>query len=440
TKPPALGAPLPFAPPAVKQLALDNGVRLLVLENPRLPLVAISVVHGGAGSREDGDKPGIAALTAELLDDGGGQRTSATLKEALALAGARLEIHIATDQATMQLIAPSTQLATVLDLVGDMTIRAQFSSFGAVRAERLAEIEQRRQRPRTIAAQVFDRVVFGAHPYAVPADGDPKVVAALTTADVRAFWERAYRPELTTIVVAGNVRADAVRAAAQQALGAWRVASTPTRAAPALPSYSPKLALIDMPGARQSVVLIGRPGTAAGDPRQLATDVANSIVGGGTGARLDRELHEQRGLTLGASASAWRGRWAGSWALATTFATDKTLEGIRAALRIVEGAREITADEVARAKTNLLAAAQLSFETVVGTTRALERVTAQGLPADWFTTYAQRLAAISLADVRAAATWPDLSIVVVGDRAKLERELGGLGLPIVHYERDGTKR
>src|SRR5262249_34268746 len=157
-------------------------------------------------------------------------------------------------------------------------------------------------------------------------------------------------------------------------------------------------------------------------------DVANAIVGGGIGARLDKKLHEQMGLSLGASASYWRGRWAGSWALATTFATDKTVEGIRAALRVVDGVRsDVTEGELAHAKADLLGAAQQQFDTTASTALAFERLVAQGLPLDWYTTYEQRLDAITLADVRAASAWQDLSIVVVGDRAKLEAGLGEFG-------------
>ena len=188
-------------------------------------------------------------------------------------------------------------------------------------------------------------------------------------------------------------------------------------------------------------MLIGQRAAAAGDSHALVDDVANAIVGGGLGARLDHELHEKRGLTLGASASYWRGRWAGSWALATTFATDKTLEGIRVAQQIVDGARTtITADEVARAKQNLLVAAQQAFDTTASTARAFERLVTQGLPLDGFASYERRLAAITLADVRAASAWQALSIVVVGDRAKLEPALSDLGLPIVHYTADGMRQ
>jgi zinc protease len=446
TKPPPLGTPLPFAPPVPQTLSLSNRVRILVVENHRLPLVAVSIVHDQAGSRFDADKHGLAALTLEMLDKGARQRTREDLRDALEVIGARYESHIATDYATMQLVVPSTQLEASLGVVAGMVTAPRFDAaeLTRVQRERVAEIEERRQRPRMMAAQVFDRIVFGEHPYAVPADGTTHAVAALTADDVRAFWSRAYRPEVTTVVIAGDVTATDARRLVDGAFGSWAGAATtgatPGSAAPSLGPYSSQLALVDLPGARQSVVLIGKRGPAAGASGQLVDDVANAILGGGVGARLDRELHGKRGLTVGASSSYWRGRWAGSWTAAMTFATDNTLGGIRDALRVIDESRgALSAEDLARAKQNLLAGAQLSFDTTASTARAVERLVVQGLPLDWHATYQQRLDAITLDAVKAASVWQDLSIVVVGDRAKLETSLRELGLPM-SVSISGSKR
>jgi zinc protease len=436
TKPPPLAEPAPFAAPRAQRFTLGNGIRVVVVENSRVPIVAIKAVHASAGSRSDGATPGVAALTLGSLDEG------------ISFGAVRVELRIATDHASMETIAATTDVAHGLASLATMSRSPKLSdsTIERVRAERGRELAQRKERPRTVAAHVFDRVVFGSHPYGNPAEGVAAAVATITASDVRAFWARAYRPSALTLIVAGDVVAAEVRRHVETAFGAWRepgataATTTATAGAPALPAYTPQLALVDVPGAAQSVVLIGTRGDAAGAPSQLAADVASSVVGGGVGARLDRELHERLALSLGASASAWRGRWAGSWALATTLSTDKTLAGIRAALAVVDDARgDITAGEVARARGNLIAAAQLSFETVAGTVRALERATAHGLPDDWYATYARRLAAIGVDDVRAAAAaWRDLSIVVVGDAATLEVPLRDLGLPLVRYSRDAT--
>jgi predicted Zn-dependent peptidase len=100
----------------------------------------------------------------------------------------------------------------------------------------------------------------------------------------------------------------------------------------------------------------------------------------------------------------------------------------------------IRSDELTRARSNLIAAAERSFETNAGTARALERIIVQGLPTTWYATYAARLEAVTLAQVTAAATWRDLAVVIVGDWGKLAPRLGELGLPIVQYDRDGIRQ
>lgn len=442
TKPPALAAPPAFAPKPPSELHLRNGVRVIVVENQRLPIVTITAVIDGAGSREDRDQPGVAALTADMLDEGAGQHAASSLRQRLEVTGVRHEIRIATDTASIQLVTVPGNARFVMPMLGDMLRAPRFDSadLDRIRAQRLIELAQRRQRARTVAAQVFDRVAFGAHPYALPSEGSAAIVAGLTAADLRAFWQRRYGPTALTLILVGSIAPRQALVLAESAFGSWTQAVTPSPPPP-LAAFEPQLAIVDEPGAKQSVVLIGRRATPAGDPRQLAQDVANTIVGGGIGTRLDRTLHEQLALALGASASFWRGRWAGSWALATTFATDKTVTGIRAALDVVDQARTtLTAEELARAKADLLAGVQQAFDSNAGTARALERVVAQALPATWFSTYAARVQALALADVQAAADWRDLAIVIVGDRAKLGARLGELGLPIVQYDRDGTRQ
>jgi zinc protease len=439
TMPPALDEPVPFSP-AIEETALGNGVRIVVLRNARLPIVAVSAVIDGAGSRADRDSFGIAALTADMLDEGSGQRDSSAIQRELELAGTHHEIRIATDAATIQLVTRDAR--AIMPLLADMIRRPRFedASVTRVRQLRLAEVAQRRDRVRTIAAQIFDRVTFGAHPYGVPAEGVATTLATLTAADLRAFWQRTYVPSAVTLIFAGDITSAEVRRLAEAGFGDWKQAASPSPA-PSLTAFAPQLAFVEAPGAAQSVVLIGGRAAAAGDAQQLAADVASSIVGGGIGARLDRKLHEQLALTVGASASFWRGRWAGSWALATTFATDKTLTGIRAALDVIEQARtSMTDEELARAKADLVAAAQQSFETNAGTARALERIVAQGLPTNWYATYAARLDALTLEQVQAAASWRDLAVVIVGDWVKLGTQVGELGLPIVQYDRDGTRK
>ncbi|NVB85734.1 MAG: insulinase family protein, partial [Kofleriaceae bacterium] len=172
-------------------------------------------------------------------------------------------------------------------------------------------------------------------------------------------------------------------------------------------------------------------------PDRLAADVANAVLGG-IGSRLDRKLHDELAVTLGAGSSFWRGEWAGTWAVATTFRTERAAEGLRATLEVIESARTtpMTDDELASARTTLTRALAQQLETVAGTARATERVAIQPLPLTYYDTYEARLAAITPAAAQAAVqtAWAEPSIVIVGDWTKLAPALASLGLPAVTYE------
>lgn len=420
SKPPAI-APTPLAVPPVRELSLDH-IRVLVVENHRLPFVAVTAVMTTAGAREDGMKPGLAALTAEMV-----RRASR----------GRIETSIASDYMTARLVARTEDLGREAPLLADVLRDPAYNVDELIDARnvRVAELAEHHARPRAVAAQVFDRLVFTGHPYERPAEGTIDGVSALTSEDVRGFLASAYRPDGLTLIVAGDVDDDRLRTLTKPFAG-WTAPAAPAHPSPALAAYARRLAIVDMPGADHAVVIVGR--RDATDPAdRLAADVANTILGGGPGARLDHTLHDQLAVTFGAGSSFWHGQLAGSWTVASTFPTARAGEALRATLAEIEKARtaDATDEEIARAKDELSRAVAGSFETNAGSERAVERLVAQGLPTDWYTTYLQRLAAISPAAARAAmqTTWSDLSIVVVGDRAKLARDLTRLGLPIEQY-------
>lgn len=423
-RPPNIAESLQFTPPPIAELALSNGIRVLVVENHRLPIVAVTTVHGSAGSRDDGDHPGLAALTLDALDE-----PARELADALDADGARLELDIATDYAAAHLTALSDHVDAAVDALAATLRRPRLADadLARLRAEHAVELAQHRERARTVAAQVFDRLVFGAHPYAHPAEGTVDAVAALTADDVRGFWARAYGPATTTVIVVGDVTADHARRALERAFGDWRGPAAPP-VAPPLPAWSPRLVYVDVPGAAETAVVIGRRVTVAPD-RRIAADVANAVLGGTAASRLDRAL---QGVAFGVGSSFWRGAWAGTWSVATAVRTDATGAAIRSTLAAIAAATQPSADELARAKARLVRGLAQAFDTTTGTARVLERLVALGLPTSELASYADRIAAVTVESAHAAVApiWTELAIVVVGDRAKLDGDLRALGLPV----------
>jgi zinc protease len=417
--------------PRVSTGALGNGARIIVVENHRLPLVAITAIHQRAGGREDGAQHGIAALTADAI-----------------VRGTEIEASIATDHASHQLVTTSSQLDASMTALADAlrTPSLADSDVAFLRDRRVRELGEQRTRPRTIAAHVFDHIVFGTHPYAWAAEGVAEDVAKLTTTDVRAFWERAYRPDGLTLIFAGDITQTAAHALAERHVASWGPKSRqPAAVAPPLPTYAPQLAIVDTPGAADAVVIVGRriDGMPGDTERLVVREVANTILGGGVTGRLDRRLHGELAITFGASSSFWRGNWAQTWTAAATFRTDAAASGIHEMLALIEAARSTppTASEIDLARAAMVRGTEQRFDTVASSARAFERLVVHGDPLETYDQLPRGLAAVTPQHAAAVVTdtWRDLSIVVVGDRERIAGALTSVGLPIVAFTADGRR-
>ncbi len=432
-----------FTPPVPVTFTLPSGARVYLVENHRLPLVSVRVLHGAAGSREDGPRPGLAALTADLLDEGAGGRGAIELAEELERLGARLSIAAGVDRATLVLETLAETLEPSLALAADVILRPHLAEadFARVKAERLADLALRPDSPRAIAGVVFEQLVFAGHPYASPGAGWLDTVEALTLADVKAFWSTRYAPRAASIVVAGAVTRPQLEAMLRRTWGGWKGTARPAPT-PRRPGVrAPVLAFVDRPGAPQSVITIGRLGPDARDKDRAPLDLANTAVGGSFAARLNARLREELGYTYGVFSSVWRGAHAGAWSVSTSVRTDVTAASIREILAILAAstAAPLPADELERARALMVRGLPQDFETNGATAAAYAGLIGDGRPLTTYRDLPAQLARVDAARAQraAAAQFRELSVVVVGDWAVVGKELEALGLPVVRYRADG---
>lgn len=443
TTPPAPLTDPGFTPPVPTEFTLANGIRVLVVENPRLPLVSVRIAVRGAGSRADGGKAGLAALTADLLDEGAGRWSSEALPEELERLGADLSIAAGQDYAQLTLDTLAETLAPSLDVAAAVLTKPTISTadFARVKAEHLADLALRPDQPRAIAAVAFARRIYGDHPYGAPGDGYAATVGKLQKPDVVRFFRDRFGPSATTIVVVGDITAARARAELERTLGRWnrKVAAVATPAAPR--PTTPEIAFIDRPGAPQSVIAMGRLGPTMADPQLPANDLVNLAIGGSFASRLNTELREKKGYTYGISSTFVRGEWAGAWRVGSSIRTDATGPALRDIRTILEGARTpMPAAELAKAKALMIRSLPQDFETNAGIANQYLGAALERRPLTYYRELPARLEAVTAeqAAAAAAAAWGDLSIVIVGDWAAVGADVESLGLPVVRLDADGA--
>jgi zinc protease len=435
-KPPRPGPPRPLKLPPVRTQALSNGLPVLVVETHEVPAVEVLLVIGAGAAADPLDRTGLAAMTANMLDEGAGGRDSLALADAIDFLGAELVANSSWDSSTVRLHVPVARLADALPLLADVALRPDFPEreLSRLRKEALTEILQARDEPREIANRALARAVFGPnHRYGWPERGDVASLKAVTVEELRAFHRSHYVPGSATLIAIGDVN-DSVLPLLEKSFGSWpkgEVASIPL-AKPQAPRGR-QLWLVDKPDAPQSVIRIGRVGPPRSTPDYHALSVMNTLLGGSFTSRLNDNLREQHGYAYGARSVFSFRREAGFFLAAADVQTPSTSEALREFLKELDRIRTpATADEVERARNYLALGYPEDFESTRQIAAQLAERVVYGLPENTFDVFVPRVLAIAPKDVAAVArtylSTADLAIVVVGDRKTIEPKLAAIAV------------
>ena len=255
---PALGPDPTFRPPAVERFTLSNGLPVLFVAKPGVPVAQVDLlVRSGATSDPDG-RGGLATLTADLMDEGAGTRTALELADAVDFLGVTLESGSGLESLAVRLHAPVSRLDAALPLMADVALRPAFAEaeLDRLRLSRLTDLAQVRDEPRQLASLVYDRTLYGdASPYGRPTDGTPASTRAVTRADVVRFHDAVVRPSNAALVVVGALDRAAITPLLERLFGAaaWPDRPAPPRAVVPAPTQVAQrsVVLVDTAGLRK---------------------------------------------------------------------------------------------------------------------------------------------------------------------------------------------
>jgi zinc protease len=439
SKPPTLAAPAPLKLPAIAKRSLANGLAVWIVESHEVPIVQLSLTVRAGGDDDPVGKFGTASLTAAMLDEGAGSRSSLEIADAIEFLGASLTTTASYDASAIRLNVPVQRLDEALGLFADVAQRPTFpeKEMERLRQERLTALLQARDDAASIAAMAFARIVFGPdHRYGTGLIGTETSLKALSLSDLRAFHSSYYQPSNATLLVVGDTTADAVMPRLEKTFGVWQAASAPGRdvVAPAAPQLRERhVYLVDKPDAEQSQIRIGGVGVPRSTPDYFPLLVLNTVLGGSFTSRLNQNLREAHGYAYGASSAFDMRLSAGPFVAAAGVQTDKTAEAIGEFFNELNGIRmPIGADELAKAKNYVALGFPSEFETATDLSRRLEELVVYRLPDDYFERYVANVMAVTAESVRAATDKYILpsrfAVVVVGDRKTIEPGVRALNL------------
>jgi len=302
TTPPPPAAPREPQLPKPAEKTLANGLRVIVVQKPGVPIVAARLLIKTGSEADPVNLAGLADMTASLLTKGTKTRSAVQIARGVEAVGATLESGGAWDNSFVSLDLMSSNLPKALVYVADIVRNPVFANdeIERLRAQNLDALQVAMHQPRSLAGFVATRVVFGAGQYGHNLGGTPESLQRVKRADIVAFHRKYYRPNNAILVFGGEITPDKAFALAERNFGAWKKGEVPASTSAQLAAAPHRIVVIDMPEAGQAAVLVARPGLRRVDPAYSIAQVTNSILGGGYSSRLNQEIRIKRGLSYGA--------------------------------------------------------------------------------------------------------------------------------------------
>ena len=441
-------APRVFQMPEAQTGTLSNGLSVSVVENHEVPLVNVRIAFDQGEWTDSADQIGLASVTMDMLNEGAGEYDAAGISKAAKAIAANISTGAGDDSASVSLNVLQKNLEPGLDLLATVLLKPTFEQddWDIMLMDRIASLASARNNPNSISGRVSNRLRYGDEYKGQLRTED--AYKALTT-EAMAEWAKAHlTPGNARIYVGGDTSLEAVLPLLEARFGAWTGAAAETEKPTAMLANvdTTTIFLVDKPGAPQSVLSVFR----RLEIDRLSDDwfdtyMANMMYGGMFSARLNLNLREEKGWTYGARSGISTDYTKAIWSASTRVKTDTTADSISEILReIAEAAstRPFTQEELENSSGYLLGSRPVRYENAGRLLGELQSGWLYNLPADWTVKFADNIRSVTLEGAQAA--WnkhiltPELSILVVGDKATIEEGLKGLDLPIVHLDSDGN--
>jgi predicted Zn-dependent peptidase len=432
--------------PAVANL--PSGLRLMVLEDRRLPQITFQILIPGAGGYYDpANQVGLASYTATLMREGTKTRTSAQISETLETMAATLAVNagFAGPEASIFGSSLTEHFDKLLDLTADLLLNPAFSAeeWERLKTRTRTTLTQQRANPGFLANEMFNRVVYGSHP-AGRVSTTAAMLDAMTPASMVDFHKTRYVPDHAVIAFAGDLSLAEAQKLVEAKFAGWKKAGTPKPAVQDPPdSPDGRVYLVARPGSVQTTLYLGLQSMKRTDPDYVPLTVANRVLGGTMG-RLFRHLREEKGYTYGIGSGFSATQYRGAWFASTSVRTEVTEPALTDLLAEVAELRDkpVPASELQDSKRAIVANFALSLENPQQVLGYYIDSWLYGLPADYWDTYPTKIMAITADQAQAAARKylepSRLQIVAVGDATKIAEIMKKKG-SLEIYDAEGKK-
>lgn len=452
-------APLPLSPvafdiPQAYTTTLASGLRVVLFEDRRLPLISFRLAFLSGDAADPPDSIGLTSAVAAMLSEGTKNYSSRELAEKIERLGASLSANSSEDFTIISASALSLYTSDILDLIAEIVFRPTFpaSELDLYKRNTIENLKFQRSQPGFLANEQVARLLYGPHPYSriAPAAAD---IEKLSRQQLIGFHNRTLTPNNAVLIVVGDAGRDELMGEINGRFKHWKAGKSETAAFAEAPERNaPTLTIVDRPGSAQSNIVMANLAFQRSSPDYFAALVMNQVLGAGASSRVFMNLREEKGYTYGAYTRLDAKRFAGDFEATAEVRTPVTGDSLREFFYELNRIRDerVADQELADAKNFLTGVFPIRAETQEGLTNLIVNQQLYGLPDDYLQTYRDHVNAVTTEDVQRVAQKyvnPDLmAIVVVGDAEAILRQsrtyaeqieifdTNGNSLPLSSYE------
>ncbi|MBE1615416.1 insulinase family protein [Flavobacterium sp. SaA2.13] len=422
---------------------LKNGLKVLVVENHKLPRVSYTLTMDNAPYAE-GSKKGVADMVSALMGSGTTTMSKDAFNEEVDFLGANINFWAEGASAN----GLSKYSKRIMELMADGALNPKFTQeeFDKQKAQIIEALKSDEKSVPAVASRVTDVLVYGkSHPKGEYLSEE--TLNNVTLADVKANYNTYFVPEKAYLVIVGDVKVKDVKKQVKKLFEDW----TPNTA-PNISYSDPKdvqytqINFVDMPNAVQSEIsVVNVVNLKMTDKEYFAALLANQILGGGGEGRLFLNLREAHAWTYGAYSSIGSGKYVTSFSASTSVRNAVTDSAITEILNEVKKMRNdlVSAEDLKNAKAKYIGNFVMQMEKPSTVANYALRTQTQNLPEDFYENYIKNINAVTPEDVRNAAKKFFLAdkarIVVVGKAADVLAGLESTKLPIFYFDKWGQK-
>ena len=369
SKEPDYGPPISIRIPEIYIDSLANGLKIYGIENDEVPLVGFNLsIHGGQ-LLDSFDKTGLAHITASLMNKGTKNKTVNELEDAIKELGASIYISCGSENINVSGTTLSKNYKQTVLLVEEMLLEPRFdeTEFEILKKSISSNILQQKANPYSIADNAFNELIYGQKNIrSKNILGTSKSLESITIDDVKSFYNNNFSPTVSKILVVGNLNKNELINSLSSINSNWKSKKVkiPFYANPEKPEKS-QVYFIDVPGAKQSVLLFGSQALSATDTDYYPAYVMNYILGGGGFAsRLTQELREGKGYTYGINSRFYGTNSTGTFTISSGVRSNVTLESAKLIKNILTNyPKTFSKNDLETTKSFLIKSNARAFET-----------------------------------------------------------------------------